>query len=193
MKSNISHQILKLNSAYDIYTVLPFPAQSRSKNDRKPALKPQYKNPIWLLHYIYCLLRPYGYFMWRTDPNWTYTQIWCSKTGWALNIIGLYWKSNGPLLWYLRLSSHCRLKWPKSDFFAQMWPISDFLMTVWTAQIRFFSNQAQATFICGPKSDTYPMFCNATSVWTAILLFMQFLRHWNATDITILRWRRWKV
>ncbi len=36
------------------------------------------------------------------------------------------------------LSSHCRLKWPKSDFFAQMWPISDFLMTVWTAQIRCF-------------------------------------------------------
>ncbi len=35
-------------------------------------------------------------------------------------------------------SSHCRLKWPKSDFFAQMWPISDFLMKVWTAQIRFF-------------------------------------------------------
>ncbi len=29
---------------------------------------------------------------------------------------------------FQRLSSHCRLKWPKSDF----------LMTVWTAQIRFF-------------------------------------------------------
>ncbi len=137
MKSNISHQILKLNSAYDIYIALPFPAQLRSKNDRKPPYKPQYKKPIWLLHYIYCL-RPYDYFMWRTDPNWTYTQIWCTKTGWALNIIGLDWKSNGPLLWYLRLSSHCRLKWPKSAFFAQMWPISDFLMKVWTAQIRFF-------------------------------------------------------
>ncbi len=42
-----------------------------------------------------------------------------------------------------RLSSHCRLKWPKSDFFAQMWPISDFLMTVWTAQIRFFQIRAR--------------------------------------------------
>ncbi len=90
----------------------------------------------------------------------------------------------------LRLSSHCRLKWPKSDFFAQMWPISDFLMTVCKAQIRFFSNQAQTTFICGPKSDTYPMFFKATSVWTAMSHFMRFFRHWNVTDVTILCWRR---
>ncbi len=69
-----------------------------------------------------------------------------------------------------RLSQHCRLKWP----------ISDFLITVWTAQIRF----VQITFICGPKSDTYPMFCNTTSVWTAMSHFMRFLRHWNATDVT---------
>ncbi len=39
---------------------------------------------------------------------------------------------------FVSSQSHCRLKWPKSNFFAQMWPIPNFLMTVWKAQIRFF-------------------------------------------------------
>ncbi len=34
------------------------------------------------------------------------------------------------------------------------------------------------------------MFCNSTSVWTAMWHFTWFLHHWNATDITILRQRR---
>ncbi len=72
-----------------------------------------------------------------------------------------------------------------------MWQISDFIMEVWTAQIHFcFFYQAQATFICGPKSDTYTLFCNATSVWMAMSHFMWFLHHWNATDVIILCWRR---
>ncbi len=89
---------------------------------------------------------------------------------------------------WLRLSSHCRLKWPKSFFcpnVTHIWFSYDSL----NSTNPIFPNQAQATFICGPKSDTYPMFCHATSVWTAISHFMQFLRHWNATDITILSWR----
>ncbi len=43
------------------------------------------------------------------------------------------------------------------------------------AQIQFFSNQAQATFICGPKSDTYPMFCNTTSVLKSLYGYSVFI------------------
>ena len=51
-----------------------------------------------------------------------------------------------------------------------MWPISDFLLTVWTAQVALnltFSNQNQGTFKCGTESDTYLIFLNATTIWTA--------------------------
>lgn len=64
-----------------------------------------------------------------------------------------------------------------------------FLMTVWRAQIRFLSNTTQATFVYGPRTDTYPTFCNATSIWTVMSHFIQLLHHWSATDITILCWR----
>lgn len=33
------------------------------------------------------------------------------------------------------------------------------------------------------------MFCNATSVWTVISEFMQLLRHFRSTFITIMHWR----
>lgn len=45
--------------------------------------------------------------------------------------------------------------WPKSY---SVWPRSDFLRAVWTARITWkpiLSNQIQATFICGFKSDTH--------------------------------------
>ncbi len=84
-----------------------------------------------------------------------------------------------------RLSSHFRLKCPNLTFLpnvTHIWFSYDSL----NSTNPIFSNQAQATFICGPKLDTYPMFCNATSVWTAMSHFMRFLRHWNAPDVTIL-------
>ncbi len=64
-----------------------------------------------------------------------FTVPWCICLSHLEAIARKYFQSQSKSF---RLSSHCRLKWPKSDFFAQMWPISDFLMTVWTAQIRFF-------------------------------------------------------
>lgn len=58
-----------------------------------------------------------------------------------------------------------------------MWHRSDFLWQSDLCHIHkwheicffvylFFSNEIWATLICGPKSNTRPMFCNATSVWT---------------------------
>lgn len=54
----------------------------------------------------------------------------------------------------LRLRSDGRVKWPKSNFCPYLTHIW-FFTTVRTAQIRFF--------VSGPRSNKYPMFCNATS------------------------------
>lgn len=58
-----------------------------------------------------------------------------------------------------RLHSHCRQKYPKSDFLSICDPyliFSDSLNSIH----QNFSNQTQTTFICGPTSDTYPSLCN---------------------------------
>ncbi len=73
-----------------------------------------------------------------------------------------------------RLPLDCRQNWPKSVFFS-------LFITVVTHKPRgFWSFQFRncATSICGPKSDTGPMFCSLTSVWTVISWFMRLLRHW---------------
>ncbi len=107
------------------------------------------------------------------------TSNWCHMI--SVNEASLYCFE--PWFDEFRLSSHCRLKWPKSDFFAQMWPISDFLMTVWTAQIR-------------PRPLSYVFLnrihipCFAMRLQSERPCRMRFLHHWNATDVTILRWRR---
>lgn len=83
------------------------------------------------------------------------------------------WLTSSDNLSYLTssLCSHCRQKWLKSDFS----PISDFFMKVWAAQIffcfLFFSNSTQTTFICGPRLDSYTMFCNAPVMLHFILPF----------------------
>ncbi len=83
-------------------------------------------------------------FIWQ--KNRCHNLKYSDKTA-TLNQFG-NWKS-------LRLCSHCRLKWPKSDFFCpnvtHIWFSYDSL----NGTNPFFSNQAQATFICGPRSDTY--------------------------------------
>ncbi len=92
----------------------------------------------------------------------------------------------------LRLRSHCRQMCPKSDFFfAHMWLRSVFVMTVWTAQTAWnliVSIPICAISICGTKSDTCQMFCNATAVWTVMPDFMRLLRYSRSTFVIIPRW-----
>lgn len=52
-----------------------------------------------------------------------------------------------------------------------------------------FSHPTLATFVCGLRSDMYPIFCNATLAWTVRSHFSRLLCHSKATDLTIL-WRR---
>ncbi len=44
-------------------------------------------------------------------------------------------------------------------------------------------------FICGTKSDTGQLFCNAIAVWKVMLDFMRLLHHSRSTFVTIPRWR----
>ncbi len=65
-------------------------------------------------------------------------------------------------IWFFFCSQQCEQ--PKSH---------DLSILIWTS------------FICGPKSDTGLIFCNATSVWTVISEFMRHLRHSRSTFVKL--------
>ena len=59
---------------------------------------------------------------------------------------------------YLRLCSHCRQKWPNLTFLT----ICDLYLTFFYDSLNSKSDlleQTLVTFICGPRLDTYQMFC----------------------------------